>query len=186
MGALFSALILGACNTNTDEPLGLQGFLNGEVMAYREGSDEGFYISDLNMNPDDPESYRVGQMLDLDNDGEDEQIILGPYGGMYLDQSKSDGKVKVLAEGDGTAMMLSYVFYDNACWIVISDTTHVGRQMLSLTKYAGAETVADSFELNAEYCDRDFYDETSDFTYRGEKISMERYEELIDSIFGNN
>lgn len=44
--------------------------------------------------------------------------------------------------------------------------------------------VADSFELCAEYWDQDEYDENSVFTYRGEAITMERYEQLYDEIFG--
>lgn len=108
-------------------------------------------------------------------------IINGPYGDMFLD--KLDDKVIVFAEGEGTAMQLSYVYYDDAYWIVISDTTHGGRQMYSFTKYAGADHIVDSFELNAEYWDQDYYDENSDFTYRGEKIAMEQYEQIYNSIF---
>lgn len=55
--------------------------------------------------------------------------------------------------------------------------------MRAYTKYEGADKEVDSFELNAEYWEQDDYDENSDFTYRGEKITMEQYEKLLDSIY---
>ena len=127
-------------------------------------------------------SYSVGERIDLDNDGENEQIINGPYGGIYLDVR--DGKVYVLAEGEGTAGVLFYTNYDNAVWIVHSDTTHVGRQTYWLTKYDGGGNVVDEFEFGAAYWDSPDgqYDENSDFTYRDSKITMEEFEALRKEI----
>lgn len=175
-------LLLVACeNRIKDKSEVFEDFLSGDVAAYREGSDIGFYITELCTDTGEWDIYSIGEMYDLDNDGEGELIINGPYGGMFLD--KLDDKVIVFAEGQGTAMELSYVYYDDAYWIVISDATHGGRQMYSFTKYAGADHIVDSFELNAEYWDQDYYDENSDFTYRGEKITMEQYEQIYNSIF---
>lgn len=95
-----------------------------------------------------------------------------------------DDQVVVFAEGEGTAMELSYVYYDEACWIVISDTAHAGRILHLFARYSGSDTVVDSFELNAEFLNQDGYDENSKFTYRGETISMEQYEEIYADIFG--
>lgn len=160
----------------------IDDFVGSIIPAINEEKGTEFFLSELNTDGDDWDTYSVGDRIDLDNDGEDELILNGPYGGMYLDFANE--QVTVFAEGDGTVDVLSYVYYDDAYWIVKSDTTHVGRLMYSFTKYIGADMVADSFELCAEYWDQDEYDENSVFTYRGEAITMERYEQLYDEIFG--
>lgn len=158
----------------------LDAFLADEIPAFYEDGTATVMRSDLDGK--DYESYSVGERMDLDNDGEEEQILNGPYGGMYFDAR--DGKVYVLAQGEGTAFWLSYTCYDDAVWIVHSDTTHAGRQMYWLTKYDGDGSVADEFQLSAEYWDSpdDGYDEDSTFIYRGEEISMEEYETLREEI----
>ncbi|MBE5961237.1 MAG: hypothetical protein E7256_07600 [Lachnospiraceae bacterium] len=169
-------------DNNSQVDLMLDGFISGEVEAIRLESQDEFFISSLNMNPEEWDSFSIGEKVDLDNDGENELVINGPYGGMFLDVLNE--QIVVFAEGEGTAMELSYVYYDMAYWIVISDTTHAGRQMYTFTKYSGSDNVVDTFELNAEYWEQDEYDENSEFTYRGESISMQQYEELYDDIFG--
>lgn len=166
---------------DTDNNSGFDGFVAGNMPATRAELGNEFYITDLNMDTDEWDSYSIGETLDLDNDSDNELILNGPYGGMYLDEK--DGKVIVFAEGGG-AMELSYVYYDDAYWIVQSDTTHGGRLMHKLTRLNGADCIVDSFELNAEYWNQENYDENSDFTYRGEKVPMEFYEELMAEIFG--
>lgn len=158
-------------------------FLNGDIPAFRLNSNISFFITELSLDNGEWDSYSIGDRLDLDNDGEDELVLYGPYGGMYLDKSSSDDYLIVFAEGEGTAMQLSYVFYDNAYWIIKSDTTHAGRKMYSFTKYSGVNNIVDSFELNAEYGNQDYYDENSDFTYRDRKITMEEYEQIYENIF---
>lgn len=162
----------------------LDAFLANEIPAFSADEQYTMMWSDLDYEDEDWASYSVGERTDLDNDGEDEQIINGPYGGPYLDAR--DGKVYVLAEGEGTAGYLSYTHYDNAVWIVHSDTTHGGRQMYWLTKYDGDGNIADEFRLGAEYWDSpdDRYDENSKFTYRDEEISMTEYEALREEIIG--
>ena len=155
-------------------------FISGNIPVIKDNNSE-IYITELNYDSDDWDSYRLGEKIDLDNDGELEMILDGPYGGMYLDVM--DGNVYVLAEGEGTGAVLSYVYYSDAYWIVKSDTTHSGRLMYSFTRYSGGEEKADSFELSAEYEGQDKYDENSKFTYRGEEISMEQYEQIYAEIF---
>lgn len=165
----------------------LDAFLAGEIPAICDDEDESVILFDqLPHDPDDWECCSAGERIDLDNDGENEQIVTGPYGGMYLDAR--DGKVYVLASGQGTAGVLSYTVYDNATWIVHRDTSHMGRQIYWLTKYDGEGNIVDEFELGAEYWDSvdDKYDENSDFTYRDQKISMSEYEELKDEILGDD
>ncbi|MFG6346455.1 MAG: hypothetical protein K1W35_22910 [Lachnospiraceae bacterium] len=164
----------------------LDAFLAGEIPAsYGDGTG---LITIFDLMPVDEEDdfnyYSVGERIDLDNDGENEQIVNGPYGGKYFDAR--DGKVYVLAEGEGTSGELFYTYYDNAVWIVHSDTTHMGRKMYWLTRYDGEGNVTDEFQLSAEYWDSpdSKYDENSDFTYRDEKISMEEYETLRKEIIG--
>lgn len=121
--------------------------------------------------------------MDLDNDGESEQILYGPYGGMYLDAS--DGKVKVFACGEGTAMNLSYAFCEDEAWIVYSDVTHAGRMCQFLEKYSGADNVVEStsFEM--------YYDEeTATYYVDGGEVSKsvykEEYEKFFDDYFDND
>ena len=205
-GLILTTTFLNACNKDADnvidnqesqqiesivieepvieEEVSLQGFIQGDVKAYRDGSDEGFFLQDLELAEDEGHyfSYSIGEMVDLDNDGEDELIINGPYGGMYLDCV--DDRVVVFAEGDGTASNLSYVYYDNAYWIVYSDTTHGGRIVYMLTKYNGSQTVEDSFKLCAEFYDTEY--ENGDFYYRDEAITKEEFESLCKEILARN
>lgn len=169
----------------------LDAFLAGEIPAiYNSGNESVIVFDQLPFDEKDWFSYSAGERIDLDNDGENEQVVNGPYGGIYLDAR--DGKVYVLAEGEGTTGFLSYTYYDNAIWIVHSDTTHVGRQTYWLTRYDGAGNIADEFKLGAEYWDSlddkidalHHYDENSDFIYRDKKISMGEYEVLRKEIFG--
>lgn len=159
----------------------LELFLEGKCKAYRGDVLEGFYISDLQMEDNQWDSYSIGDMIDLDNDGLDELILNGPYGGMYLDCE--DGKVSVFAEGEGTALQLSYVYYEDAYWIVYSDTLHSGRSNYSLIKYNGAKTIEESFSLSAEYESED-NKEDGKYTYRDKSITMEEFDELLASILG--
>lgn len=160
-------------------------FIDGELMAYYSNTDqEPFYITDLPLNvTDDWFSYSVGDRVDLDNDGESELILNGPYGGMYFDAR--DGQVFVLAFGDGTAATLGYTVFDGRTWIVHSDITHGGRKIYDFTLYDGEGCVADQFRLSKEYW------ETPDepdgpgtvYTYRDETISKEEYDQLMEKIF---
>ena len=165
-----------------------QAFLDGEVSATRiteEGEEYTFKYSDLPHDPEDWECYTVSdERVDLDNDGEDEMIINGPYGGMYIDVR--DDKVYVLAEGEGTTGELSHTNYQDAVYIVHRDTSHGGRQMYWLTKYNGKGEAEDSFILSAEYYDNenDQYDENSTFTFRDKAITMQEYEDLVKEILG--
>lgn len=157
-------------------------FLKGEIAADDGGTPVTF--SDLVEYDELWEKDNTEERLDLDNDGEDELMLAGGvYGGVYLDVT--DGKLRIFARGDGTADMLGYTEYEGAVWIVHSDITHMGRSMHHLDRYEGYDKIVDSFDINAEYwdSDQDMYDENSDFTYRGQKITMQEYEKLMKEIF---
>lgn len=183
---LFYLLVFSGRGVAESEPEELlDAFLAGEIPAiYDNGNEEVILFDQLPHDEDEWYCYSVGERIDLDNDGENEQIVNGPYGGMYFDAR--DGQVYVLAEGEGTTGVLSYVDYDQATWIVHRDTSHWGRQIYWLVRYDGGGNVVDEFKLGAEYWDSagGEYDENSDFTYRDEKISMTEYEELRKEIFG--
>ena len=162
-------------------------FLAGKISAvgYFEGSKYEVWFNELPQDPEEWDSYSVSdEKIDLDNDGEAELIINGPYGGMYLDAR--NGGVYVLAQGEGTAGELGYIVYEGKTYITHRDVSHGGRQIYWFDQYDGTGAVVDSFELSAEYWDNvdGSYDENSDFTYRGEKITMDEYEKLMKEILG--
>jgi len=176
-------LCLSGCGSKQEESEALlDAFLDNAVPAYYDDDERVLMFEQLPMYEEDWAAYSVGERIDLDNDGEREQIMEGPYGGLYLDAR--DQKVYVFAEGEGTAGVLSYTEYEDAVWIVHRDTTHGGRQIYWLTKYDGGKHIVDEFRLSAEYWDSadGMYDENSDFTYREEKISMQEYEALREEI----
>uniref|UniRef100_UPI004056D09C hypothetical protein n=1 Tax=Acetatifactor sp. TaxID=1872090 RepID=UPI004056D09C len=133
------------------------------------------------MNEEDWYSYSIGDRIDLDNDGVDEQILYGPYGGMYIDAS--DNGVKVFAEGGGTASNLSYTYCDNEIRIVHSDIMHGGRKYYSLQKYSGADNIVESVTLKMHYSENETEEKT--YYYNGNEISEAEYNQLYQKYFGN-
>ncbi len=145
-------LCLSGCGSKQEESEALlDAFLDNAVPAYFNDDERVLMFEQLPMYEEDWAAYSVGERIDLDNDGEREQIMEGPYGGLYLDAR--DQKVYVFAEGEGTAGVLSYTEYEDAVWIVHRDTTHMGRQMYWLTRYNGEGEIEDEFQLSAEYWD---------------------------------
>ena len=166
---------------NVQENSQLDEFISGKINADGNGlyGDDSFNISELPMNEEEWDSYSIGDKIDLDNDGNDELILNGPYGGMYIDAS--DDGVKVFATGDGTASNLSYTYCDNEIWIVHSDTMHGGRSYYKLQKYSGADNIVESVTLEMYYSE----DETAAKTYyyNGNEISQSEYDELYMKYF---
>ena len=176
----------GSEQTKGSEEL-YEEFINGDISAtcIYEGTESQIWFKDLPQDPEEWDSYSVSdKKVDLDNDGEDELIINGPYGGMYLDAR--DGQVYVLAQGEGTAGELSYIEYEDSIYIIHRDTSHGGRKIYRFDLYDGSGEAVESFDLSAEYWDAeyDMYDSDSDFTFKGEAITMEEYEKLMKEIFG--
>lgn len=171
----------------SDEPSSFElfdAFLAGRISA--EGHFNGmetFYISDLTNMDEEWLNFRFSGYVDADNDGEDELVMDGPYGGMILD--KRDGKVFELAGGEGTAGVLDIAKLDNEFWIVHQDTSHGGRQIYVLDKYNGKGEIVESTSLGAEYWDSpdDQYDENSVFYFKDKPISMEEFERIRDGLF---
>ncbi|MBO6089497.1 MAG: hypothetical protein J6P37_04200 [Lachnospiraceae bacterium] len=121
--------------------------------------------------------YSAGERFDLDNDGEKELILDGPYGGMYLDAM--DGNLYVFAAARGNAGGLQYAYYDDAYWIVYHDTTHGGRSCYWLYKYEGGDNVVDTMTLMGFWNS----EEDKEFTFNGESITEDDYNRIHDEIF---
>ena len=159
----------------------LMGEIDAEILYPTEEDEKAINVSQLNMNPEEWsfDSFSVGEQLDLDNDGEDELILDGPYGGMYLDAI--DGKLYVFAKALGNAGALDYTFYDGAYWIVIKDTTHGGRLYYLLYKYEGGDNLVESMSLLGNW----YSEDDTEFTFNDEPITEEEFNRIHDELFAS-
>ncbi len=154
----------------------IDDFLNGDIPAYYD-DDRPLWFKDMLFDEAEWDSYSLGVRADFDNDGEDEQSLNGPYGGMCLDIQGDC--VRIMAYGQGTAIVLDYVLVDDIYWIVYKDTTHSGRQHYHFIRYNGGESIEEEHILewhedeNGER--RHYYDD--------EEITEERYEEIRTQYF---
>lgn len=164
----------------TEELLDL--FTNGSISAISStNSTSTFCITDLNMDSEEWDSYSVGEKVDLDNDGENELIIYGPYGGIYLDAR--DNKVYEFAAGDGNALTLSYVVYNGATWVMYSNRMHTGYESYHMEKFEGADNLVAEMNFNEELVDEDNAEGEEKYTLNGLEISYDEYYELCSKIF---
>ena len=159
----------------TEELLDL--FINGSISAISsEDSTSALYITDLDMD-----SYSIGERVDLDNDGENELIICGPYGGIYLDAR--DNKVYEFAVGEGDALVLSYVVYNGSTWIMYSNRMHTGYEAYHMEKFEGADNLVAEMNFYEELVDEDNVEGKEKYTLNGMEISYDEYFELCSKIF---
>ena len=162
----------------TEELLDL--FINGSISAISSG-DSAFYITDLDMDSGEWDSYSIGERVDLDNDGENELIICGPYGGIYLDAR--DNKVYEFAVGEGDALELSYVVYNGSTWIMYSNRMHTGYEAYHMEKFEGADNLVAEMNFYEELVDEDNVEGEEKYTLNGTEISYDEYFELCSKIF---
>ena len=159
----------------TEELLDL--FINGSISAISsEDSTSALYITDLDMD-----SYSIGERVDLDNDGENELIICGPYGGIYLDAR--DNKVYEFAVGEGDALVLSYVVYNGSTWIMHSNRMNTGYEAYHMEKFEGADNLVAEMNFHEELVDEDNVEGEEKYTLNGTEISYDEYFELCSKIF---
>lgn len=159
----------------TEELLDL--FINGSISAISsEDSTSALYITDLDMD-----SYSIGERVDLDNDGENELIICGPYGGIYLDAR--DNKVYEFAVGEGDALVLSYVVYNGSTWIMHSNRMNTGYEAYHMEKFEGADNLVAEMNFYEELVDEDNVEGKEKYTLNGMEISYDEYFELCSKIF---
>ena len=175
-------------NAQTDENIGtemtteelLDLFINGSISAISSG-DSAFYITDLDMDSGEWDSYSIGERVDLDNDGENELIIYGPYGGIYLDAH--DNKVYEFAVGEGDALVLSYVVYNGSTWIMHSNRMNTGYEAYHMEKFEGADNLVAEMSFYEELVDEDNVEGEEKYTLNGTEISYDEYFELCSKIF---
>ena len=170
--------------TEEDKTIGVEKlldlFINGSISAIGSG-DSTFYITDLDMDSGEWDSYSIGEKVDLDNDGENELIICGPYGGIYLDVRNN--KVYEFAVGEGDALMLSYVVYNGSTWIMYSNRMHTGYEAYHMEKFEGADNLVAEMNFYEELVDEDNVEGKEKYTLNGTEISYDEYFELCSRIF---
>lgn len=160
----------------------LDSFINGSINAIDStDSMSTFSIADLDMNSEDWDSYSVGEKVDLDNDGENELIICGTYGGIYLDAR--DGRVYKFAAGEGSALTLSYVTYNGAIWIMYSNRMNAGYESYHMEKFEGADNLAAEMNFSEELVDVDNPEAGTKYILNGTEISYDEYSALGSKIF---
>ena len=163
----------------TDELL--DSFINGLADAVDpEDSASTFSVSDLNLDSEEWEAYSIGERVDLDNDGENELIINGPYGGIYLDAR--DDKVYEFAAGEGTVFILSYTYYNGAVWIMYSNRSSAGFEFYHMEKFEGADNLTAEMNFGEEF-DVNNAEAGIKYTLNGAEISYDEYTELCSKIF---
>lgn len=166
--------------TSTEELLDL--FINGSVNAEDpEDPTEVFSLADLNVDAEEWNTYSVGAKVDLDNDGENELILNGPYGGIYLDAR--DDRVYKFAAGGGTADALSYTRYDGAVWILYSNDMNVGYKAFHMEKFEGADHLAAEIDFGEESSDPGNAEAEIRYTWNGTEISYDEYSRAVSEIF---
>ena len=164
----------------TEELLDL--FINGSISAISsEDLTSALYITDLDMDSGEWDSYSIGERVDLDNDGENELIICGPYGGIYLDAR--DNKVYEFAVGEGDALVLSYVVYNGSTWIMHSNRMNTGYEAYHMEKFEGADNLVSEMNFHEELVDEDNVEGKEKYTLNGTEISYDEYFELCSKIF---
>ncbi|MDO4333401.1 MAG: hypothetical protein Q4C58_12065 [Eubacteriales bacterium] len=172
--------VSNADEATADELLDL--FINGTIGAVDSADlTSSFYITDLDMDSEEWDSYSIGERVDLDNDGENELIICGPYGGIYLDARNN--KVYEFAAGEGDSLVLSYVFYNGSTWIMYSNRMHTGYEAYHMEKYEGADNLVAEMNFHEELVDEDNVEGKEKYTLNGSEISYDEYFELCSKIF---
>ena len=154
----------------TEELLDL--FINGSISA-NSSENSAFYITDLDMDSGEWDSYSIGERVDLDNDGENELIICGPYGGKYLDARNN--KVYEFAAGEGDGLVLSYIVYNGSTWIMYSNRMHTGYEAYHMEKFEGADNLVAEMNFDEELVDEDNVEGEEKYTLNGTEISYDYF-----------
>ena len=165
----------------TSEEL-LDLFINGSIDAV-DSTDltSMFNITELNMDSEEWDSYSIGERIDLDNDEENELIICGPYGGIYLDAR--DNRVYVLAMGDGNANMLSYTYYSGYTWIMYSNCMNAGYEAYDMARYEGADNLISEISFSEELVEKNNLESGMKYILNGNEISYDEYTAFCSKIF---
>ena len=165
----------------TSEEL-LDLFINGSIDAVdSKDMTSRFNIADFNIGSEEWDSYSIGEKIDLDNDGENELIICGAYGGIYLDAR--DNKVYSFAMGDGSANILSYTYYNGVIWIMYSNSMNEGYECYHMEKYEGADNLVAEMSFSAELVDANNPRAGMKYLLNEKEISYDEYIAFGSKIF---
>lgn len=165
----------------TSEEL-LDLFINGSIDAVNSTDmNLKFNIADFNIDSEGWDSYSIGERIDLDNDGENELIICGPYGGIYFDAR--DNNVYDFAMGDGNANVLSYTYYNGEIWIMYSNSMNEGYECYHMEKYEGADNLVAEMSFSAELVDANNPEAGMKYLLNGNEISYDEYAAFGSKIF---
>ncbi len=159
-----------------DDPI-YEQFLHDELTVDGQRYSEifSFMTEDFGEQP-------VNFYYDVDEDGKDELLVSTIFYG-YNIYDVLDGNLYMLDCGDGTAAVCGVYKGNGHVYVGHSDFTHAGRQYLTLTRYDQKGEIVETIEINADYWEDedDLYDENSEYTYNGEKITMQEYEDYMNS-----
>ena len=133
------------------------------------------------MDSEEWDAYSIGEKVDLDNDGENELVINGPYGGIYLDARNN--MVYEFAAGDGNAVVLSYTCYNGAVWIMYSNRSSAGFEFYHMEKFEGADNLTAEMNFGEEPADFNNAEAGMKYTLNDAEISYDEYTELCSKIF---
>lgn len=158
----------------------LDSFIDGRINAVDPADPTWtFSVADLNTDAEEWNTYSVGEKADLDNDGENELILNGPYGGIYLDAR--DGRVYEFAAAEGTALTLSYTYYNGAVWIMYSSRSSAGFECYHMEKFEGADHLVAEMNFGEEF-DPNNAEVGIKYTWNGNEISYDEYTALCSRI----
>ena len=166
----------GSADAAADDAI-YQQFINDELKLDGETFSEIFSFVKEDFDTDPVTFY-----YDVDEDGKDELLVTTVFYG-YNIYDVRNGELELRDCGDGTAAECGVYKGNGHVYVSHSDFSHAGRKMLSLVRYDGDGVILETIDINAEYWDAedDMYDENSDFTYNGKKITMQEYEDYMNS-----
>ena len=157
-------------------------FLNGKIDAevISEDGRDSLNASSLDLEGDEWDSYHFYDYRDVNNDGDTELMLSGPYGYSFFDIR--DNKVILFEDGQGTGATCILSYYKDTYWIV---QAHAWEEFddFSMHRYEGS-TLAETIRFGSdedENGEKYFYRSLPD-SDEIEKISESEYNELIDSI----
>ena len=157
-------------------------FVNGSIDAVDSKDMTSKYnIADFHIGSGGKNSYSIGEKMDLDNDGENELIISGTYGGVYFDAR--DNKVYAFARGDGDANILSYTYYNGEIWILYSNRVNEGDESYHMEKYEGADNLVAKMNFSEKFADANNPKAGKKYVLNGKEISSDEYTAFASKIF---
>ena len=158
-------------------------FLDGKIDAEaisEEGIEVPINASNLDLEGDEWDSYHFYDYRDVNNDGDAELMLSGPYGYSFYDIR--DNKVVLFEDGEGTGATCILAYYKDAYWIVQAYAWEDADDF-SMHRYEGS-TLAETLRFGSDLDENDekYFYRSLPNSDDNEKISESEYNELIDSI----